>query len=109
MAVTTLFQTVPQFAVAVTIVAVLGASLESTIVAIAAVSLPAVARLVRGEFIGLAPSRGTKRVKKCSIRTLSLSRGESATSLPSQKTELSCTHQPQESGLRAGGPRAGQT
>ncbi|MBN3566192.1 ABC transporter permease [Burkholderia cenocepacia] len=54
MAVTTLFQTVPQFAVAVTIAAVLGASLESTIVAIAAVSWPAIARLVRGEFIGLA-------------------------------------------------------
>ncbi|MBN3778675.1 ABC transporter permease [Burkholderia sp. Ac-20345] len=54
MAITTLFQTVPQFAVAVTIAAVLGASLESTIVAIAAVSWPAIARLVRGEFIGLA-------------------------------------------------------
>ncbi|MBE0629268.1 MAG: ABC transporter permease [Burkholderia vietnamiensis] len=54
MAVTTLFQTVPQFAVAVTIAAVLGASLESTFVAIAAVSWPAIARLVRGEFIGLA-------------------------------------------------------
>ncbi|RQS22945.1 MULTISPECIES: ABC transporter permease [unclassified Burkholderia] len=54
MALTTLFQTVPQFAVAVTIAAVLGASLESTIVAIAAVSWPAIARLVRGEFIGLA-------------------------------------------------------
>ncbi|WP_107310027.1 ABC transporter permease [Burkholderia metallica] len=51
---TTLFQTVPQFAVAVTIAAVLGASLEATIVAIAAVSWPAIARLVRGEFIGLA-------------------------------------------------------
>ncbi|HKT62916.1 ABC transporter permease [Burkholderia contaminans] len=54
MALATLFQTVPQFAVAVTIAAVLGASLESTIVAIAAVSWPAIARLVRAEFIGLA-------------------------------------------------------
>ncbi|MCA8295081.1 ABC transporter permease [Burkholderia sp. AU30198] len=53
MGITTLFQTVPQFAVAVTIAAVLGASLESTIVAIAAVSWPAIARLVRGEFLGL--------------------------------------------------------
>ncbi|KVM75038.1 ABC transporter permease [Burkholderia stagnalis] len=54
MGVTALFQTIPQFAVAVTIAAVLGASLESTVAAIAAASWPAIARLVRGEFIGLA-------------------------------------------------------
>ncbi|MFM0740184.1 ABC transporter permease [Paraburkholderia xenovorans] len=54
MAVTELFQTIPQFALAVTIAAVLGASLESTVVAISVASWPAIARLVRGEFIGLA-------------------------------------------------------
>ncbi|RQS71274.1 ABC transporter permease [Burkholderia sp. Bp8963] len=54
MGVTALFQTIPQFALAVTIAAVLGASLESTVIAIATASWPAIARLVRGEFIGLA-------------------------------------------------------
>ncbi|NIG00551.1 ABC transporter permease [Burkholderia sp. Ax-1720] len=54
MAVTALFQTIPQFALAVTVAAVLGASLESTVIAIAASSWPAIARLVRGEFIALA-------------------------------------------------------
>ncbi|CAG9202527.1 Oligopeptide transport system permease protein AppC [Paraburkholderia tropica] len=53
-AVIALFQTIPQFALAVTIAAVLGASLESTVVAIAAASWPAIARLVRGEFITLS-------------------------------------------------------
>ncbi|NIE63044.1 ABC transporter permease [Burkholderia sp. Ax-1719] len=53
-AVIALFQTIPQFALAVTIAAVLGASLESTVVAIAAASWPAIARLVRGEFIALS-------------------------------------------------------
>ncbi|WP_391530027.1 ABC transporter permease, partial [Burkholderia contaminans] len=55
MAVTTLFQTVPQFAVAVTIAAVLGASLESTIVALAGGSWAGVARRLGGALIGGAP------------------------------------------------------
>jgi peptide/nickel transport system permease protein len=54
MRVTELFQTIPQFALAVVIAAVLGASLNSTVAAIAIVSWPVVARVVRGEFLSLA-------------------------------------------------------
>ncbi|WP_022728651.1 ABC transporter permease [Fodinicurvata sediminis] len=50
---TELFQTVPNFALAIVIVAILQPSVESVILAIGIVSWPPVARLVRGEFLSL--------------------------------------------------------
>jgi peptide/nickel transport system permease protein len=48
------FQTVPSFILAIVLVAVLSPSLGSAIVAIAAVSWPSIARLVRGEFASMS-------------------------------------------------------
>jgi peptide/nickel transport system permease protein len=53
MRVTELFQTIPQFMLAIVVVAVLGASIEVIILSLAVVSWPAIARLVRGEFLVL--------------------------------------------------------
>lgn len=53
MRVTEMFQTIPSFIFAILIVAIMKPSIESIVVAIAVVSWPAVARLVRGEFISL--------------------------------------------------------
>ena len=53
MRVTEMFQTIPSFVFAILIVAILKPSIQSIVIAIAVVSWPAVARLVRGEFISL--------------------------------------------------------
>lgn len=53
MRVTELFQTIPQFMLAIVVVAVLGPSIGVIIFSLAIVSWPAVARLVRGEFLVL--------------------------------------------------------
>lgn len=53
MRVTEFFQTIPSFIFAVVLVAIFQPSLRSIVVAIAMVSWPSVARLVRGEFIAL--------------------------------------------------------
>ena len=53
MRVTEMFQTIPSFIFAILIVAIMKPSIESIVIAIAVVSWPAVARLVRGEFISL--------------------------------------------------------
>jgi peptide/nickel transport system permease protein len=53
MRVTEFFQTIPAFLFAIVLVAVLGSALSSTVIAITVVSWPAVARLVRGEFLGM--------------------------------------------------------
>ncbi|MBX2879726.1 MAG: ABC transporter permease [Granulosicoccus sp.] len=53
MRVTEMFQTIPSFVFAILIVAIMKPSIQSIIIAIAVVSWPAVARLVRGEFISL--------------------------------------------------------
>lgn len=53
MRVTELFQTIPQFMLAIVVVAVLGPSVGVIIASLAIVSWPAVARLVRGEFLVL--------------------------------------------------------
>ena len=53
MRVTEFFQTIPSFIFAVVLVAIFQPSLRSIVAAIAMVSWPAVARLVRGEFIAL--------------------------------------------------------
>ncbi|SMF77127.1 peptide/nickel transport system permease protein [Tistlia consotensis] len=50
---TEFFQTIPNFALAIVLVAILQPSTESVIVAIGIVSWPPVARLVRGEFLSL--------------------------------------------------------
>ena len=50
---TELFQTIPQFIFAIVVVAILSPSVLNVIVAIALVSWPSVARLVRGEFLAL--------------------------------------------------------
>lgn len=50
---TEFFQTIPSFALAIVIVAILQPSLSGIILAIAIVSWPPVARLVRGEFLSL--------------------------------------------------------
>jgi peptide/nickel transport system permease protein len=53
MRMTELFQTIPSFIFAIVLVAILSPSLSSTIIAIAVVSWPPIARLVRGEFLSL--------------------------------------------------------
>ena len=53
MRVTEFFQTIPAFLLAMLLVVILSPSLLSVIIAIAAVSWPGIARLVRGEFVAL--------------------------------------------------------
>ena len=50
---TEMFQTIPSFIFAILLVAILQPSIKSIVIAIAVVSWPAVARLVRGEFLSL--------------------------------------------------------
>ena len=50
---TEMFQTIPSFVFAILLVAIMKPSIDSIVIAIAVVSWPAVARLVRGEFLSL--------------------------------------------------------
>ena len=59
---TELFQTIPFFLFAILLVAVLGSSIRSVIFAIAVVSWPPMARLVRGEFLAM---RNREFVQAC--------------------------------------------
>ena len=56
MRVTEFFQTIPSFLLAVVLVALFGPSIVSIVTAIAVVSWPGVARLVRGQFLSLRQS-----------------------------------------------------
>ena len=53
MRVTEIFQTIPSFVFTILLVAIMKPSIESIVIAITVVSWPAVARLVRGEFMSL--------------------------------------------------------
>ena len=53
MRITEIFQTIPSFVFAILLVAIMKPSIESIVIAITVVSWPAVARLVRGEFMSL--------------------------------------------------------
>ena len=53
MRLTEFFQTIPYFIFAIVLVAILTPSIESIIIAVAAVTWPPIARLVRGEFIAM--------------------------------------------------------
>jgi peptide/nickel transport system permease protein len=53
MRVTEIFQTIPSFIFAILLVAIMKPSIASIVIAIAVVSWPSVARLVRGEFLAL--------------------------------------------------------
>lgn len=53
MRLTEFFQTIPAFVLAILVVAILSPSVGTEVVAIAAVSWPGIARLVRGEFVAL--------------------------------------------------------
>ena len=53
MRITEMFQTIPSFVFAILIVAIMKPSINSIVIAIAVVSWPAVARLVRGEFLSM--------------------------------------------------------
>jgi peptide/nickel transport system permease protein len=53
MRVTEFFQTIPSFIFAIVLVAILSPSIESIVIAIAVVTWPPIARLVRGEFMGM--------------------------------------------------------
>lgn len=64
MRVTEMFQTIPSFIFAILIVAIMKPSINSVIIAIAVVSWPAVARLVRGEFMSM---RNREFVQACHI------------------------------------------
>jgi peptide/nickel transport system permease protein len=59
---TELFQTIPFFLFAILLIAVLGSSIRNVIVAIALVSWPPMARLVRGEFMAM---RNREFVQAC--------------------------------------------
>ena len=62
MRVTEIFQTIPSFVFAILLVAIMKPSIQSIVIAIAIVSWPAVARLVRGEFLAL---RNREFVQAC--------------------------------------------
>ena len=62
MRVTEMFQTIPSFLFAILLVAILKPSIGSIVAAIAVVSWPAVARLVRGEFLAM---RNREFVQAC--------------------------------------------
>src|SRR3972149_2569618 len=62
MRVTEFFQTIPTFLFAILLVAILAPSIKSIVIAIAVVSWPAVARLVRGEFMAM---RSREFVQAC--------------------------------------------
>ena len=62
MRVTEMFQTIPSFLFAILLVAILKPSIGSIVAAIAVVSWPAVARLVRGEFLSM---RNREFVQAC--------------------------------------------
>ena len=62
MRLTEMFQTIPSFVFAILLVAIMKPSIESIVIAIAIVSWPAVARLVRGEFLSL---RNREFVQAC--------------------------------------------
>lgn len=64
MRVTEMFQTIPSFLFAILLVAILKPSIRSIVIAIAVVSWPAVARLVRGEFMSM---RNREFVQACHI------------------------------------------
>lgn len=64
MRVTEMFQTIPSFLFAILIVAIMKPSINSIVIAIAIVSWPAVARLVRGEFMAM---RNREFVQACHI------------------------------------------
>ena len=68
---TEVFQTIPSFLFAIVLVAVLGPTITNVIVAIAAVTWPPVARLVRGEFLSM---RNREFVHACTCAGLSDSR-----------------------------------
>ena len=62
MRLTEFFQTIPNCLFAIVLVAIMTPSIESIVIAIAVVTWPAVARLVRGEFMGL---RNREFVQAC--------------------------------------------
>jgi peptide/nickel transport system permease protein len=62
MRITELFQTIPSFIFAIVLIGIMSPSLESVIIAIAVVTWPPVARLVRGEFLAL---RSREFVQAC--------------------------------------------
>lgn len=62
MRLTEIFQTIPSFIFAIVLVAILSPSIASIVIAIAVVSWPATARLVRGEVMSL---RGREFVQAC--------------------------------------------
>lgn len=64
MRLTEMFQTIPSFIFAILIVTIMKPSINSVIIAIAVVSWPAVARLVRGEFMAM---RNREFVQACHI------------------------------------------
>lgn len=64
MRLTEMFQTIPSFIFAILIVAIMKPSINSVVIAIAVVSWPAVARLVRGEFLAM---RNREFVQACHI------------------------------------------
>src|SRR5262249_61686158 len=69
---TEFFQTIPTFLFAIILVAILAPSIRSIVIAIAVVSWPAVARLVRGEFLSL---RHRESVSACIGPGVSAPRG----------------------------------
>jgi len=64
MRITEMFQTIPSFLFAILLVAILKPSISSIVIAIAVVSWPAVARLVRGEFTAM---RNREFVQACHV------------------------------------------
>ena len=81
MRVTEIFQTIPSFVFAIVLVAMMSPSVESTVIAIAVVSWPGIARLVRGEFLSM---RRREFVQSC----VSLGMGDAPHHLPADPAQL---------------------
>jgi len=79
MRITELFQTIPQFMLAIVLLAILGPSIEMIIAALTIVSWPVIARLARAEFIIL---RNREFVQSCKVIGMSDARIIMAQILP---------------------------
>ena len=92
MRVTEIFQTIPSFVFAILLVAIMKPSIESIVIAITVVSWPAVARLVRGEFMSL---KNREFVQAISLHDLDDSRPQrQRTALLRQRSRSSVHHYP---------------
>jgi peptide/nickel transport system permease protein len=76
MRVTELFQIIPNIVFILTVVSILGPRLQNTVVAVALVSWPAVARLTRGEFLSFKDREFVQACRTTGVSTFRIITGE---------------------------------